>query len=449
MFKKILIANRGEIAIRIIRACKEMGIETVAVYSSADKDSLHVKLADEAICIGSAQPKDSYLKIPRLIAAAEITGSEAIHPGYGFLSESAEFSEICEANNIVFIGASAENIRLMGDKSQAKDTVEKIKVPTIQGSKGVIKSFKQLDEVASKTGYPLLLKASAGGGGKGMRIVESKEELYRNYETAKNEAKAAFGNGDMYIEQFIENPKHIEIQILSDGKHAIHLGERECSIQRRHQKLIEEAPSSFINEKIRKKMGDLAVNIAKNIGYKGAGTIEFLMDANKNFYFMEMNTRIQVEHPITEMITGIDLVKQQIKIAYSGKLELKQSDIKLSGHAIEFRINAEDSENDFRPNPGKTTLFLPPGGHGVRIDSFVYPDYCIQPFYDSLIGKLIIYGRDRDEAIRRSKRALDEFILDGIASTIPFHQKVLNHQDFISGDYTTKFVEEKLIPNHG
>ncbi|MEK9657004.1 MAG: acetyl-CoA carboxylase biotin carboxylase subunit [bacterium] len=448
MFKKILIANRGEIAVRIIRACKEMEIETVAVYSDVDQDALHVKMADETVCIGPAALSKSYLKIPSLIAAAEITGSEAIHPGYGFLSENADFSDICSANKIKFIGASGKNIRLMGNKSQAKKTVEGLNIPTVPGSNGVIKSFKELDEVSKKVGYPLLIKASAGGGGKGMRIVEKKEELHKAYEQAKNEAKSVFGNGDLYIEKYIENPRHIEIQLLSDGKHAIHLGERECSIQRRHQKLIEEAPSTFLTDKLRKKMGEMAITIAKGIEYQGAGTIEFLMDKDQNFYFMEMNTRIQVEHPVTEMISGIDLVKQQIKIAYEEKLTLKQKEIQFNGHAIEFRINAENYLKDFQPSPGKVSLFLPPGGYGVRTDSFIYPEYEIKAFYDSLIGKLIIFGRDRKETINRAKRALDEFILDGVSSTIPFHKRVINHKEFQSGNYDTNFVETKILTEH-
>ena len=445
MFKKILVANRGEIAVRVIRACKEMGIQSVAVYSLADKNSLHVKLADEAICIGPAPAPDSYLKVSSIIAAAEQTGAEAIHPGYGFLAENAQFSDLCDEHNIVFIGASAKNISLMGNKSQAKKTVQSLKIPTIPGSDGTVNSFEELEKLTEKVGYPLLIKASAGGGGKGMRVVESPEKLKKNYEMAKNEALSAFGNGDLYVEKFIAKPRHIEIQILSDGTNAIYLGERECSIQRRHQKLIEEAPSTFLTENIRKKMGEMSVEIAKSINYKGAGTIEFLMDQDQNFYFMEMNTRIQVEHPVTEMITGIDLVRQQILIAFHKKLTIKQNDISIRGHSIEFRINAEDSENNFRPCPGKVSLFLPPGGHGVRTDSYIYPEYSIPPYYDSLIGKLIVFGRDRDEALRRANRVLDEFIIDGVITTIPFHKKVITHSDFISGEYDTKFIENKLL----
>lgn len=451
MFKKILIANRGEIAVRIIRACKELGIQAVAVYSTVDKDSLHVKLADEAICIGPAPTKESYLNIPRLIAAAEITGAEAIHPGYGFLSESDEFSEICEASGIVFIGASPENIRLMGNKSAAKTTMKEFGVPTIPGSDGVIRDEEHLKTVAKETGYPLLIKASAGGGGRGMRVVRSEEDLINAYHTASNEAASAFGNGDVYVEKFVDNPRHIEIQVLSDDKgNAIYLGERECSIQRRHQKLIEEAPSVILDEVLRKRMGEAAVKVAKGIRYKGAGTIEFLVDNDRNFYFMEMNTRIQVEHPVTEAITGIDLVKQQIAIATNNTLMLIQDDVQINGHAIEFRINAEDHTRNFMPCPGVVNLFLPPGGKGVRTDSFIYPGFKIPTQYDSLLAKLIVWGMDRDEALRRSRRALEEFIIDGVSTTIPFHQEVLNHPDFIAGDYDTHFVEKRLLnTTHG
>ncbi len=450
MFKKILIANRGEIAVRVIRACKELGIESVAVYSTVDKDSLHVKLADEAICIGPAPTKESYLNIPRLIAAAEITGAEAIHPGYGFLSESDEFSEICEASGIVFIGASAQNIRLMGNKSAAKNTMKDFAVPTIPGSEGVIQDVDQLKAVAKQTGYPLLIKASAGGGGRGMRVVRSEEDLENAYNMASNEAASAFGNGDVYVERYIDSPRHIEIQILSDDKgNAIYLGERECSIQRRHQKLIEEAPSVILDEVLRKRMGEAAVKVAKGIGYKGAGTIEFLVDHEKNFYFMEMNTRIQVEHPVTEAITGIDLVKQQIAIATNNTLMLIQDDVHFNGHAIEFRINAEDHTRNFMPCPGVVDLFLPPGGKGVRTDSFIYPGFKIPTQYDSLLAKLIVWGTDRAEALSRSRRALEEFIIDGVPTTIPFHQQVLAHPKFIEGDYDTHFVENEVLKSNG
>ena len=448
MFKKILIANRGEISVRIIRACKELGIQSVAVYSEADKDSIPVKLADESVCIGPAPAKDSYLSIPALISAAEITGAEAIHPGYGFLSESAEFSEICAANNITFIGASPDNIRLMGDKSKAKETMKQFKVPTVPGSEGIIENEARLHEVAKETGYPLLIKASAGGGGRGMRVVNSEEELVSAYNTASNEALQAFGNGEVYVEKLIEKPRHVEIQVLSDRHgHAVHLGERECSIQRRHQKLIEEAPCSILDDKLREEMGQAAVRAAQGIKYSGAGTVEFLVDKHKDFYFMEMNTRIQVEHPVTEAITGIDLVKQQICIAANDKLSLQQEDIHFSGHAIEFRVNAEDHTKNFAPRPGKIDLFLPPGGKGVRTDSFVYPGYQVPANYDSLIGKLVVWALDRDEAIQRSKRALQEFIIDGIPTTIPFHQLVLENEKFIKGDYDTHFVDNELLDN--
>lgn len=445
LFSKVLVANRGEIAVRIIRACKELGIPSVAVYSEVDKDCLHVKLADESVCIGPAAPKLSYLNIPAIIAAAEVTGAEAIHPGYGFLAENAEFSEICTSNNIVFIGASPDNIRLMGNKSEAKKTMKKFNVPTVPGSEDIVTSIEEVQEISKQTGYPLLIKASAGGGGRGMRLVESEDELEKLYHSASSEALSAFGNGDVYIEKFVEKPRHVEIQVLSDSTgHAIHLGERECSLQRRHQKLLEEAPSPILSEELRNKMGEAAVRAAKAINYEGAGTVEFLVDKHMDFYFMEMNTRIQVEHPVTEAITGVDLVKQQIKIASTKKLSLKQSDISFTGHAIEFRVNAEDYERDFQPCPGTVELFLPPGGKGVRVDSFVYPGFKVPTQYDSLIGKLIIWGNDRDEAIMRSKRALEEFVIDGVVTTIPFHEMVLDNPDFISGDFDTHFVDNLL-----
>ncbi len=443
MFKKVLIANRGEIAIRVIRACKELGIETVAIYSEGDRHSLHVRFADEAICIGPAAAGRSYLNIPAIISAAEISGAEAIHPGYGFMAENADFSEICAANNIVFIGASPQNIRLMGDKSEAKKTMKATKVPTVPGSEGIVKNEADLEDIIAKIGLPVMIKASAGGGGKGMRMVKVKEELRTAYRTAVAEATAAFGNGEVYVERLIRNPRHVEIQILSDQHgHAIHLGERDCSIQRRHQKLIEECPSPALDQKLRNKMGDAAIKAAKSINYQGAGTIEFLLDSNGEFYFMEMNTRVQVEHTITEMITGVDIVKEQIRIAYTGKLRLKQKDIEFRGHAIELRINAEDPDKNFAPCPGVIDLFLPPGGFGVRIDSHIYPGYQVPPHYDSLLGKLIVWGNDREEAIARAIRALDEFVIDGVKTTIPFHQWVLCHPKFQSGDISTHFIEE-------
>ncbi len=445
LFKKILIANRGEIAVRIIRACKELGISTVAIYSDVDQNSLHVKLVDEAICVGPAAPMKSYLNVPSIIAACEVTGAEAIHPGYGFLSENADFSDICHANNIVFIGASARCINMMGNKSEAKKTMESLDVPIVPGSKGVISDIETLKKVSNEIGYPLLLKASAGGGGRGMRVVTKESELENAYDMAHNEAMSAFGNGDIYVEKFIGNPRHIEIQVLADKSgHAIYLGERECSIQRRHQKLIEEAPSPVVSEEMRQRMGEAAIKAASGINYEGAGTVEFLVDNQSNFYFMEMNTRIQVEHPVTEMITGIDLVKEQIRIAYTKKLRLQQSDVSFNGHAMEFRINAENYQDNFMPCPGTVDLFLPPGGKGVRTDSFIYPGFKIPTQYDSLVGKLIVWGKDRDETLQRANRALEEFVIDGVITVIPFHQKVIKHPVFIKGDFDTHFVDNYL-----
>ena len=445
LFKKILIANRGEIAVRIIRACKELGISTVAIYSDVDQNSLHVKLADEAICVGPAAPMKSYLNVPSIIAACEVTGAEAIHPGYGFLSENADFSDICHANNIVFIGASARCINMMGNKSEAKKTMESLNVPIVPGSEGVISDIETLKKVSNEIGYPLLLKASAGGGGRGMRVVTKESELENAYDMAHNEAMSAFGNGDIYVEKFIGNPRHIEIQVLSDKSgHAIYLGERECSIQRRHQKLIEEAPSPVVSEEMRQRMGEAAIKAASGINYEGAGTVEFLVDNQSNFYFMEMNTRIQVEHPVTEMITGIDLVKEQIRIAYTKKLRLQQSDVSFNGHAMEFRINAENYQDNFMPCPGTVELFLPPGGKGVRTDSFIYPGFKIPTQYDSLVGKLIVWGKDREETLQRANRALEEFVIDGVTTVIPFHQKVIKHPVFIKGDFDTHFVDNYL-----
>ena len=440
MFKKILIANRGEIALRIIRTCKEMGIKTVAVYSVADKESLHVKFADEAVCIGPANSSDSYLKIPNIIAAAEITNADAIHPGYGFLSENSKFSKICEEHKIKFIGASAEMIDKMGDKASAIATMKAAGVPTIPGSEGLIESFDKAKKIAKKIGYPVMIKATAGGGGKGMRSVWSEEEFLDLWESAKQEAKAAFGNDGMYMEKFVENPRHIEIQIVSDksGK-TCHLSERDCSIQRRHQKLTEETPSPFMTDDLRKRMGEAAVKAAEYIKYEGAGTVEFLVDKNRDFYFMEMNTRIQVEHPITEEVIDYDLIREQIKVA---------SGIKVSGnhyfpklHSIECRINAEDPYNNFRPSPGKITNLHLPGGHGVRLDTHVYSGYVIPPNYDSMIAKLIVTSQTREEAIDKMRRALDEFIIEGIKTTIPFHRQLMDDPAYVEGDYTTKFME--------
>jgi acetyl-CoA carboxylase biotin carboxylase subunit len=440
MFKKILIANRGEIALRIIRTCKEMGIKTVAVYSVADKESLHVKFADEAVCIGPANSSDSYLKIPNIIAAAEITNADAIHPGYGFLSENSKFSKICEEHKIKFIGASAEMIDKMGDKASAIATMKAAGVPTIPGSEGLIESFDKAKKIAKKIGYPVMIKATAGGGGKGMRAVWSEKEFLDLWESAKQEAKAAFGNDGMYMEKFVENPRHIEIQIVSDksGK-TCHLSERDCSIQRRHQKLTEETPSPFMTDDLRKRMGEAAVKAAEYIKYEGAGTVEFLVDKNRDFYFMEMNTRIQVEHPITEEVIDYDLIREQIKVASGIKVSGKHYFPKL--HSIECRINAEDPYNNFRPSPGKITNLHLPGGHGVRLDTHVYSGYVIPPNYDSMIAKLIVTSQTREEAIDKMRRALDEFIIEGIKTTIPFHRQLMDDPAYVKGDYTTKFME--------
>ena len=442
MFKKILIANRGEIALRIIRTCKEMGIQTVAVYSKADAESLHVRFADEAVCIGPAASSESYLKIPNIIAAAEITNSDAIHPGYGFLSENSNFSKICGENGIKFIGASPEMIDGMGDKAAAKETMKKAGVPTIPGSDGIIKDFEECKKLASDVvGYPVMLKATAGGGGKGMRLVWKEDDLKDAWDSAKQEAKAAFGNDGMYMEKFIEDPRHIEIQIIGDhrGK-AAHLSERDCSIQRRHQKLVEETPSPFMTNKLRKDMGEAAIKAAEAVKYEGVGTVEFLVDKHRNFYFMEMNTRIQVEHPVTEEVVDYDLIREQIKVAAG--IEISGKNYMPQLHAIECRINAEDPYNDFRPSPGMITSFHSPGGHGVRIDTHVYANYMIPPFYDSMIAKLITVAQTREEAIQKMERALDEFIIEGIKTTIPFHQQLMNNEDFRKGNYTTKFMED-------
>ena len=444
MFKKVLIANRGEIALRIIRTCKEMGINTVAVYSIVDEESLHVRFADEAVCIGPANSTLSYLKISNIIAAAEITNADAIHPGYGFLSENSRFSKICEEHKIKFIGASPEMIEKMGDKATAISTMKLAGVPTIPGSDGVIDDYDQAKKIAKKIGYPVMIKASAGGGGKGMRAVWKEKELSHHWESAKLEAKASFGNDDMYMEKLVENPRHIEIQIVGDqfGK-ACHLSERDCSIQRRHQKLTEETPSPFMTEKLREKMGQAAVKASEFIGYEGAGTVEFLVDKNRDFYFMEMNTRIQVEHPITEQVIDYDLIKEQIKVAAGIKISGKNYYPKL--HSIECRINAEDPYENFRPSPGKITNLHLPGGHGVRLDTHVYSGYIIPPNYDSMIAKLIVTAQNRIEAIEKMRRALDEFVIEGIKTTIPFHRQLMDDPRYVSGDYTTKFMEDFKI----
>lgn len=442
MFNKILIANRGEIAVRIIRAARELGIKTVAVYSEADVDSLHVKLADEAVCIGPASSTDSYLKIPNIISAAQITESEAIHPGYGFLAENASFAKICAQNNIVFIGPRPELINMMGDKATARETAIKNKVPITKGSDGIVPDVEEAKKVVEWITYPVMIKATAGGGGKGMRIAHDEKELVENFIAAQNEAKAAFGNPDVYIEKYVEEPRHVEIQVIGDKfGNVVHLGERDCSIQRRHQKLIEEAPSAGIDARTREKMGKFAAKLAKGIGYDSVGTLEFLVDKNMNFYFMEMNTRIQVEHTISEEITGVDLIKEQIKVAAGEKLDFTQKDIEITGHAIECRINAEDSENGFLPSSGTLEKYIPSGGIGVRIDSHSYQNYEIPPYYDSMIAKLIVKGKTREEAISRMKRALREFIIEGVDTTIPFHLKVLDNKDFNKGTIYTNFIE--------
>ena len=440
MFKKILIANRGEIALRVIRTCKEMGVKTVAVYSTADADSLHVKFADEAVCIGPPKSTESYLKMSSIISAAEITNADAIHPGYGFLSENAKFSKICEEHGIKFIGASAEMISKMGDKATAKATMKAAGVPCVPGSDGIIANFEECEKIAEETGYPVMLKATAGGGGKGMRAVWKPEKLKDAWESARQESKAAFGNDDMYMEKLIEEPRHIEIQIVGDstGK-ACHLSERDCSIQRRHQKLTEETPSPFMTDELRNKMGMAAVKAAEYIKYEGAGTIEFLVDKHRNFYFMEMNTRIQVEHPITEQVIDFDLIREQILVAAGVPISGKNYLPKL--HSIECRINAEDPFNDFRPAPGKITTLHAPGGHGVRLDTHVYAGYSIPPNYDSMIAKLITTAQTREEAISKMKRALNEFVIEGIKTTIPFHRQLMDHPDYLAGNYTTKFME--------
>lgn len=443
--KKILIANRGEIAVRIIRAAKELGIKTVAIYSEADKNSLHVKMADEAVCIGPALATDSYLKIPNIIAAAEITGADAIHPGYGFLAENARFAKICRIHNLIYVGPSHECIKSMGDKATAREKAIESNVPVTNGT-GIIKNKDEAKkEIEERIGYPVMIKATAGGGGKGMRIARNDQELERNIVAAQNEAEAAFNNPDVFIEKYIENPRHVEIQILGD-KHGnvIHLGERNCSIQRRNQKLIEESPSINLPEEIRKEMGEAAVRLAKAINYDSAGTFEFLVDSNNNFYFMEMNTRIQVEHTVTEAVTGLDIIKLQIMLAEGDILNMTQEDIIPFGHAIECRINAEDTKNGFLPCPGTITKYIVPGGIGIRVDSHSYQGYEISPYYDSMIGKIISFGMDREEAIARMKRALEEFVIEGVETTIPFHLRVLENENYKKGNVTTAFIEKEF-----
>ena len=449
MVEKVLIANRGEIALRIIRSCRELDIATVAVYSTVDKKALHVQLADEAVCVGDSLSNKSYLNIPNILAAATSRGVDAIHPGYGFLAENDKFAEMCNDHGITFIGPSPNAIRSMGDKSTAKETMERVGVPTVPGSKGLLSSVEEAYEMAQEIGYPVIIKATAGGGGRGMRLVENKANLEKMFKAAQGEAEAAFGNDGLYMEKFIKKPRHVEIQILADRSgNVVHLGERDCSVQRRHQKLLEESPSPAINHSLRKKMGNAAIAAAKSISYEGAGTVEFLVDDDNNFYFMEMNTRIQVEHPVTEMVTGVDLIAEQIKIAGGDNLGFTQDDIQLNGHAIECRINAEDPSHNFRPSPGKITGWLPPGGPGVRVDSHVYTGYEIPPFYDSLIGKLIVWGKDRNTAIKRMNRALNECAITGIPTTINFHLSLLNKRKFMEGKIHTKYVEEELLPNY-
>lgn len=442
--KRILIANRGEIAIRAIRSIRELGGESVAVYSEADKDCIHKDLADISVCIGPANATKSYLSIPALLSAIDLTHADAVYPGYGFLAENPTFAAICERSNIKFIGPSSETIKLTGDKAQAREAAKKAGVPIIPGSPPV-EELKEALEISSEIGYPVLIKAAAGGGGRGMRVAHNEQELARLLPLAQREAESSFGDRRVYIEKFIENPKHIEIQILADEfGNVIHLGERECSVQRRHQKLIEESPSPFIDEKIRKEMGEAAVKFAKAVNFTGAGTVEFIVDKNKNFYFIEMNGRIQVEHPVTEMVTGVDIVSWQLKIADGQKLTIKQEEIKPNGHAIEFRINAEDPTS-FVPQPGKIEKLYLPGGYGVRVDTHIYQGYTIPPYYDSLIAKLIVWGKTREEAIERGKRALKEFIIEGLKTTIPFHLKVLEHPEFIKGTYTTSLVDKEFL----
>jgi acetyl-CoA carboxylase biotin carboxylase subunit len=443
MFKKVLIANRGEIALRVIRACRELGVETVAVFSEPDRESLHVRFADDDVCIGPAPSRDSYLRIPRLIAAAEITGADAIHPGYGFLAENAEFAETCAASNITFIGPTPEQIRVMGNKSAAREAMIKVGVPVVPGTTGPVEDADVALEFAKGIGFPVIIKASAGGGGKGMRVARDADDFARSFQLARSEALSAFGNGDVYVEKYLERPRHIEFQILGD-KHGnvIHLGERDCSVQRRHQKLIEEAPSPAVTPKLREAMGRDAVAGAKAIDYVGAGTIEMLLDTDGSYYFMEMNTRIQVEHPVTEMLTGVDLVKEQIRVAAGERLSIRETPA-LRGHVIECRINAEDPARNFQPSPGKITAFHPPGGNGVRLDSHVYAGYSVPPYYDSLLAKLIVQGRDRAEALQKMRVALECFVVEGVTTTIPFLARVMQNDRFMRGEVDTKFLERE------
>ena len=449
LFKKILIANRGEIAVRIIRACKELGIKAVAVFSDIEREALHVRYADEAICIGPANSAQSYMNIPAILSAADVTDSEAIHPGYGFLSENPHFTEACATSGITFIGPTAENIRIGGDKAKARQVMKRRGIPVVPGSDGPLLSEEVAVKTAKKIGFPVLFKASAGGGGRGMRVVREEQELEQAFHMAQREALAAFGNGELYVEKYLPSIRHIEVQIIADAKgDVIHLGERDCSIQRRHQKLIEESPSPISTEKFRKRIGELAIRAAKAMKYRNAGTIEFIVDQEQNIYFMEVNTRVQVEHPVTEELTDVDIIKEQIRIAAGMPLSYKQSQIKAVGHAIECRINAEDPDK-FIPSPGRITFYLPPGGPGVRVDSAAYAGWLVPPHYDSMIAKLIVHGKTREEAIARMKRALDEFRIEGIKTTIPFHKKIFDHPDFIKGNFNTDFLEKISIGKAG
>jgi acetyl-CoA carboxylase biotin carboxylase subunit len=444
---KLLIANRGEIALRILRTCRELGIATVAVHSTVDRNALHVQLADEAVCVGDAPSSRSYLNIPNILAAATSRGADAIHPGYGFLAESAAFAEICRDHGLTFVGPSPEAILAMGDKATAKRTMQQVGVPTIPGSEGLLESVEDAMDQAQRMGFPVMIKATAGGGGRGMRLVPSADQLERLFKAAQGEAEAAFGNPGLYMEKFIDRPRHVEVQVLADRfGNVVHLGERDCSIQRRHQKLLEEAPSPGLDPLVRERMGDAATAAARTIGYEGAGTVEFLLDRSGGFYFMEMNTRIQVEHPVTEMVTGLDLIAEQLRIAGGEPISVAQEEVRLQGHAIECRINAEDPRQNFRPSPGKITGWLPPGGPGVRVDSHVYTGYDIPPFYDSLIGKLIVWAPTRELALRRLRRALSEWAVTGIPTTIEFHLALLEQPEFLNGQVYTKFVEEKMLP---
>lgn len=446
MFEKILIANRGEIAVRIIRTCKEMGIKTVAVYSEIDEDSIHVHMADEAVCIGPAQSQKSYLNIDNIVSAAIITKAEAIHPGYGFLSENKDLIDACMENNIKFIGPDKVHLEIMGDKSQARKTMIQAGVPVVPGSKDATNNSEEAFQMAKSIGYPIMIKASSGGGGRGMRIVHSEDDFIKSFNMAKSESQVAFNDDSMYLEKFVENPRHIEFQILADSHgNVIHLGERDCSLQRRNQKVLEEAPCNIISHQLRGKIGEMALKAARSVDYVSAGTIEFLLDKDNNFYFIEMNTRIQVEHPITELITGVDLIREQIKIAYGEKMDISQDDIKINGHAIECRINAEDPSENFRPSPGRIERYFAPGGYGIRIDSHIYDDYTIPPTYDSMIGKVIAWGKDRDEAINRMKRALDEMVIIGISTNIEFQKQILNNEEFVKNKIDTSFIEKVIF----